>query len=819
MQDEGIGLAALDDPYLRGVYDANGNLIAGTTNDDGGAGNNSRVYFTGEDAGTYYVAAGAWSDREGTYTLSVTEVMDDFAAGTETTGTVEVGGSATGEIEYYDDRDWFAVELDAGKRYRIDLEGSSTGDSTLYNPYLRGVHDADGLLLAGTTDNNGGAGYNSRVYFTAEDAGTYYVAAGAYGEGEGTYTLSVTEPTDDFEAETGTSGAVAVGGSATGEIEEAGDQDWFALTLEAGRTYQIDLEGYDTGNGTLMDPYLRGVYGADGNFIAGTTDDNGGVGLNSRIYFTAEDAGAYYVAAGANGSREGTYRLSVADVTDGVPDDFEAGTGTTGVVAVGGSATGEIETFGDRDWFAVELDAGRTYRIDLEGSQTGAGTLSNPYLHGVYDADGNFIAGTTNNNVNNTNSNSRVYFTGEDAGTYYVAAGAWSDREGTYTLSVTEVMDDFAAGTETTGTVEVGGSATGEIEYYDDRDWFAVELDAGRTYQIDLEGYDTGNGTLRDPHLRGIYDADGNFIARTMNDNGGVARNSRVEFTAEDAGVYYVAAGAKGSREGTYTLSVVDITNGVPDDFEAGTETSGAVAVGGSATGEIEFEVDHDWFAVTLETVRNYRIDLKGYDTGDGTLRDPYLRGIYDADGNFIARTTNNSAGTGCNSRVFFTSGEAGTYYVAAGSYQYTEGTYTLSVVDITNGVPDDFEAGTGTSGAVAVGGSATGEIEIFSDRDWFAVELDAGATYRIDLKGYDTGDGTLRNPYLRGVHDGDGNLLPGTRNDNGGAGNNSGLTFTAEDAGTYYVVAGARTYYVVDGDGVYGIGEGTYTLSVEEVM
>ena len=146
----------------------------------------------------------------------------------------------------------------------IDLEGSSTGDSTLYNPYLRGVHDADGLLLAGTTDNNGGAGYNSRVYFTAEDAGTYYVAAGAYGEGEGTYTLSVTEPTDDFEAETGTSGAVAVGGSATGEIEEAGDQDWFALTLEAGRTYQIDLEGYDTGNGTLMDPYLRGVYGADG---------------------------------------------------------------------------------------------------------------------------------------------------------------------------------------------------------------------------------------------------------------------------------------------------------------------------------------------------------------------------------------------------------------------------------------------------------------------------------------------------------------------------------------------------------------------------
>ena len=803
------GDGTVDDPYLRGVYGADGNFIPGTKDNNGGVGWNSRVTFTAEEDATYYVAAGSYQDTEGTYTLSVTEPTDDFAAGTGTTGAVAVGGSVTGDIEFHRDRDWFAVELDAGKRYRIDLEGSSTGDSTLYNPYLRGVHDADGLLLAGTTDNNGGAGYNSRVYFTAEDAGTYYVAAGAYGSREGAYTLSVTEPTDDFEAETGTSGAVAVGGSATGEIEEAGDQDWFALTLEAGRTYQIDLEGYDTGNGTLMDPYLRGVYGADGNFIAGTTDDNGGVGLNSRISFTAEDAGAYYVAAGANGSREGTYRLSVADVTDGVPDDFEAGTGTTGVVAVGGSATGEIETFDDRDWFAVELDTGRTYRIDLEGSQTGAGTLSNPYLHGVYDANGVLIPGTTADD-DGEGTNSRVFFTAEGAGTYYVAAGAWSDREGTYTLSVTEVMDDFAAGTETTGTVEVGGSATGEIEYYDDRDWFAVELDAGRTYQIDLEGYDTGAGTLGNPFLHGVYDADGVRLPGTTNNNGGVARNSQLTFTAEDAGVYYVAAGAKGSREGAYTLSVVDITNGVPDDFEAGTGTSGAVAVGGSATGEIESRGDRDWFAVTLETVRNYRIDLKGYDTGDGTLRQPYLRGIYDADGNFIARTTNNSAGTGWNSRVFFTSGEAGTYYVAAGSYQYTEGTYTLSVVDITNGVPDDFEAGTETSGAVAVGGSATGEIEIFSDRDWFAVELDAGATYRIDLKGYDTGDGTLRNPYLRGVHDGDGNLLPGTRNDNGGAGNNSELTFTAEDAGTYYVVAGA---------GAYGSREGTYTLSVEEAM
>ena len=174
-------------------------------------GYNSRVTFTAEDAGTYYVAAGAVGTAErgeGTYTLSVEEVMnddsgaglnsrvtfvDDFAAGTGTNGAVEVGESVTGDIEVSGDRDWFAVELDAGSTYRIDLEGSRTSAGTLSDPYLRGIHDADGVRLAGTTNDDGGAGLNSRVTFTATEDGTHYVAAGAWGTREGTYTLSVEE--------------------------------------------------------------------------------------------------------------------------------------------------------------------------------------------------------------------------------------------------------------------------------------------------------------------------------------------------------------------------------------------------------------------------------------------------------------------------------------------------------------------------------------------------------------------------------------------------------------------------------------------------
>ena len=53
---------------------------------------------------------------------------------------------------------------------------------------------------------------------------------------------------DDYSADRFTTGAVAVGGSTTGTIETAYDEDWFAVELVAGRTYQFDLEGSPTGS-------------------------------------------------------------------------------------------------------------------------------------------------------------------------------------------------------------------------------------------------------------------------------------------------------------------------------------------------------------------------------------------------------------------------------------------------------------------------------------------------------------------------------------------------------------------------------------------
>ena len=87
------------------------------------------------------------------------------------------------------------------------------------------------------------------------------------------------------------------------------------MNLTAGRTYQIDLEGSDTGRGTLEDPYLW-IYDLEAFYQFGliTDDDDGGVGHNSRVTFTADHGGAYYMVADAWNITEGTYTLTVEEV-------------------------------------------------------------------------------------------------------------------------------------------------------------------------------------------------------------------------------------------------------------------------------------------------------------------------------------------------------------------------------------------------------------------------------------------------------------------------------------------------------------------------
>ena len=805
---------------------------------DGGDGSDSIYDFAGTNVirgglGDDYVRAGFHDDA--VYGGAGEDVLlgghgDDILYGG--TGNDELYGGAGSDI--------FAFRPAEG----IDsIKDFATGDDRVDLRKYSGISSFGNLTV--TSDTGGTA-----IYFnTSRTSGVRL--EGFFGTLSAVDFLFAEAAGDDFSADTSTKGKVAVNGAATGNIEKEGDQDWFAIELVAGRTYVINLEGDDTGRGTLDDPYLGGIYDSDGTLISGTSDDDSGEELNSRVTFTPTNGGTHYVSAGAFEGNLGTYRVAVTDITglpgssisEPVGGDLPADTTTTGRVAVGSSATGNIGIVGDEDWFAIELVAGRTYVINLEGDDTGRGTLDDPYLGGIYDSDGTLISGTSDDD-SGEELNSRVTFTPTNGGTHYVSAGAFEGNLGTYRVAVTDITGlpgssisepvggDLPADTTTTGRVAVGSSATGNIGIVGDEDWFAIELVAGRTYVINLEGDDTGRGTLDDPYLGGIYDSDGTLISGTSDDDSGEELNSRVTFTPTNGGTHYVSAGAFEGNLGTYRVAVTDIT-GLPGssisepvggDLPADTTTTGRVAVGSSATGNIGIVGDEDWFAIELVAGRTYVINLEGDDTGRGTLDDPYLGGIYDSDGTLISGTSDDDSGEELNSRVTFTPTNGGTHYVSAGAFDVNLGTYRVAVTDIT-GLPGssisepvggDLPADTTTTGRVAVGSSATGNIGIVGDEDWFAVELVADRTYVFDLEGDDTERGTLDDPYLGGIYDSDGTLISGTdgtlisgtSDDVSVDGLSGRVTFTPTNGGTHYVSAGA-----------FDVNLGTYTLLVEEVL
>ena len=111
-------------------------------------------------------------------------ILDDYAANASTLGRVFVEGSSSGVVEAIGDRDWFRIALNAGGTYRFNLNGVGLSDPTLY------LRDANGVQLAFNDDAN--ASLNSQIDFTALSTGTYYLDAGAFSSGLGSYSLGVT---------------------------------------------------------------------------------------------------------------------------------------------------------------------------------------------------------------------------------------------------------------------------------------------------------------------------------------------------------------------------------------------------------------------------------------------------------------------------------------------------------------------------------------------------------------------------------------------------------------------------------------------------
>ncbi|WP_407874878.1 M10 family metallopeptidase C-terminal domain-containing protein [Qipengyuania nanhaisediminis] len=254
---------------------------------------------------------------------------------------------------------------------------------------------------------------------------------------DGGYTTTLGVNGADAEDTAGnatTAGTLSPGTFVVDELEVSGDNDWFAITLEAGETYTFTTY---LPPGGLRDSILT-LRDANGAALASNDDANTSANLlYSEITFTAQTAGTYYLDVSGFGSATGTYVLSSSRPVD---DAIAGDATTTATLTFDGSAvSGALEETGDRDWYEVTLEAGEIYEFTTSatlGSNDVDTTLT------LRSADGSVVA----YNDDSTGTYSHIRFTAQTSGTYYIDVGGWADGEqGDYriTADIGEPLREF----------------------------------------------------------------------------------------------------------------------------------------------------------------------------------------------------------------------------------------------------------------------------------------------------------------------------------------------------------------------------------------
>jgi hypothetical protein len=155
-----------------------------------------------------------------------------------------------------------------------------------------------------------------------------------------------------------------------GNIEEAGDVDYFAFVVEPQYLdYLYVIETTIPTSDPFSDTYLR-LIGTNGITQLAYDDDSGG-GNESKISWASPAAGTYYVEVSQAFSEDvGTYSVSVFRAGQAPPDDHGDHPDQATLLVVNDPAqTGETELPGDNDYFQFVVQPGRFY--DIETSNLG----------------------------------------------------------------------------------------------------------------------------------------------------------------------------------------------------------------------------------------------------------------------------------------------------------------------------------------------------------------------------------------------------------------------------------------------------------------
>ena len=289
--------------YALGDLDTVGELLDSggmsiDINDRGGALPNPDNFFLWQrlQSGTYFIKVTGYGPTDEPYILRVREFTDTTSR--SNAATLNLNGSASGNIDPEDDDDYFKLELSETTEVAIRASG--------FPDTVGELQRSNGTVIASNDD-----GYlpgNRRNFVIRENlaAGVYYVKVSSFDErSDGPYSVyaaAITEPGSAIaDAQ-----PLTLGGTAGGIIDPAGDEDYFSLTLEE-TTYVIiggvskvtNISAALTDENDLAAP-VNPVHSDDTFFFQGR--------LGAGTYYLkvtgkdASDTGRYTVRAIAEGS-------------------------------------------------------------------------------------------------------------------------------------------------------------------------------------------------------------------------------------------------------------------------------------------------------------------------------------------------------------------------------------------------------------------------------------------------------------------------------------------------------------------------------------
>ncbi|SJM90482.1 calcium-binding protein [Crenothrix polyspora] len=707
---------------------------------------------------------------------------DDFFNNTATTGTLVIPvtgtSSVAGVTEKAGDRDWFKVTLTAGKHYVFAFDEPNRPGSLI-------IHNAAGQMLQADHFNEFMYG-TSVSFFTPKKSGIYYVDAssGFSHTHPNNYTVFASEKkSDDYGDFINTAHQISLIPDQTisikGQIETKYDQDWFKVSLLAGKTYYFSHNENDK----LLSPHFN-LYAKSGNNIYLESD---WYHTNSAFYTVSHSDTYYLKVTDFWGHDTGAYQFNIGPS----PDDYPDHASNLKPVVIGNVATiSRHEDFsGDHDWIPVQLTAGKSYVT--QGSMT----------IDLRNAQGQLIP-------HGENKGSNVTFSVPDSGLYYLDVSGYLRLTNPISIKITTYRDDYADNVDSNGYLRSpnlqGVSIRGAIEVVGDHDWIKVPLVAGSPYLFVVNP--TGTQTTSEFPTLHLYDATGKLIPTHT--------GQAISFTAPSSGDYYldVAGVVKENSyplatdlatdaqyKGTYAVSAGQLN----DDYGNTIATAGKLNLSSieqmpsHLTGHIEADADHDWVAVNLLAHKTYRFTLNDI----ASKSDTFGLALHDAKGTLINKGTGDGGESG--STATYTPTHSGTYYLDISAAKATvTGYYTVQIQNIKDDYPDHISDITPLKPGVAV----EGQDNFTGDHDWLPFQVEVGKTYHIFLdviETYELDDDPNMNPppsvgtFI--IHDADGVVIP-----NGNAVFKEGahyFQFTAPKSGLFYADIALESYEFSDRD------------------